>query len=125
LEVSFTIDGEEIERVTQFWYLGRILEENNDATHVSLRQLARARMKLNCIGKVLQSKGMKPRAMGYFYKAIAKAILLYGSETCWVLSSNSPPASTRNIGAFTPGSEGTSRGAISWQMYLKMQGCRP
>jgi len=83
-EVSFTIDGNEIERVTQFRYLGRILEENNADTHASSPQLARARMKWNRIGRVLRSEGMKPRAMGYFYKAIVQAILLYGSET-WVV----------------------------------------
>jgi hypothetical protein len=84
-EVSFTIDGDEIERVAQFRYLGRILDENDDDTHASSRQLARARSKWNRIGRVLRSEGMKPRAMGYFYKAIVQAVLLYGSET-WVVS---------------------------------------
>jgi hypothetical protein len=44
-EVSFTIDGEEIERVAQFRYLGRILDENDDDTHASSRRLAMARSK--------------------------------------------------------------------------------
>jgi len=84
-EVSFTIDGDEIERVTQFRYLGRILEENDDDAHASSRQLASARTKWNRIGQMLRSEGMKPRAMGYFYKAVVQAILLYGLET-WVVS---------------------------------------
>ena len=84
-EVSFSINGEQIERVAQFRYLGRILDENDDDTHASFRQLARARTKWNRIGRVLRSEGMKPRAMGYFYKAVVQAILLYGSET-WVVS---------------------------------------
>ena len=48
--VTFLIDGQEIERVTQFRYLGRILEENDDDTHASSWQLARARSKWNRIG---------------------------------------------------------------------------
>jgi len=48
-EVSFTIHGDETERVTQFRYLGRILEENDDDIHASSRQLARARTKWNRI----------------------------------------------------------------------------
>ena len=83
--VTFLIDGQEIERVKQFRHLGRILDEDGDDKHASSRQLARARSKWNRIGRVLRSKGMKPRAMGYFYKAIVQAILLYGSET-WVVS---------------------------------------
>ena len=73
----------EIERVAQFRYLGRILDENDDDTHASSRQLGRARSKWNRIGRVLRSEGMKPGAMGYFYKAIVQAVLLYGLET-WV-----------------------------------------
>jgi hypothetical protein len=84
-EVSFTIDGDEIERVEQFRYLGRILDENDDDTHASSRQLVRTRLKWNRSGRVLRSEGIKTRAMWYFYKAIVQAILLYGSET-WVVS---------------------------------------
>ena len=35
LEVSFTIGGVEIERVKQFWYLGRILDEKDDDGHAA------------------------------------------------------------------------------------------
>jgi hypothetical protein len=76
----------QIERVAQFRYLGRILDENDNDTHALLiRQLARARSKWNRMGRVLRSEGMKPRAMGYFYKAIVQSVLLYSSET-WVVS---------------------------------------
>ena len=85
LEVNFSIGGAEIERVKQFRYLGRILDENDDDNHALQRQLARARTKWGRIASVLRSQGVKPRAMGYFYKAIVQTILLYGLET-WVLS---------------------------------------
>ena len=61
------------------------MDEDDNDKHASIRQLARARTKWNRIRRVLRSKGMKPRAMGYFYKAIVQAILLYGLET-WVVS---------------------------------------
>ena len=76
-EVSFTIDGDKIERVAQFRYLGRILDENDDDTHASSRQLARARTKWNRIGRVLRDETQSDGA-------IVQAILLYGSET-WVV----------------------------------------
>jgi len=45
--VRFLIDGQEIEGVKQFQYLDRILDEDEDDKHTSLRQLARARTKWN------------------------------------------------------------------------------
>ena len=69
----------------KFQVLGRILEENNNDTHASLCHLGRTRMKWNCTGRALWSKGMKLRGMGYFYKAIVQAILLYCSET-WAVT---------------------------------------
>lgn len=55
------IRGGAIERVMQFLYSGRLLEDNDDDSHASLRcQLARARMKWNRIGLVLRIEGMKP-----------------------------------------------------------------
>ena len=69
----------------RFRYLGRILDENDDDSYAMERQLARARAKWGRIGKVLRSEGVRSKTMGYFYKAVVQAILLYGSES-WVLS---------------------------------------
>ena len=85
LQVTFTVGGEEIERVKQFRYLGRILDEDDDDSFAAGRQLARARAKWRRFGMVLRSEGVNPRAMGYFYKAVVQAVLLYGSET-WILT---------------------------------------
>jgi hypothetical protein len=76
LEVSFTVDGVEIDRVRQFRYLGRILNEDDDDGHAARRQLARARTKWTRFGHVLQSDGVSPRVMAYFYKAVVQAVLL-------------------------------------------------
>jgi len=84
-EVTFQIAGVESERVSSFRYLGRILDENDDDSHALTRQLARARARWGRMASVLRSKGVNTRAMGYFYRAVVQAILLYGSET-WVLT---------------------------------------
>ena len=43
MEITFTVDGQPINRVTEFRYLGLVVEENDDDNHAPLRQLARAR----------------------------------------------------------------------------------
>ena len=82
--VTFTVGGARIGRVRQFKYLGRILDEGDDDSYAVLRQLDRARTKWGRFAVLLRKEGVEPRAMGYFYKAIVQAILLYGSES-WVV----------------------------------------
>jgi hypothetical protein len=82
---TFTVNGTTINKVAQFKYLGRLLDETDNDDHAANRQLQRAREKWNCIGKVLSSQGVDARTMGYFYKAIVQAVLLYGSES-WTLT---------------------------------------
>ena len=79
--VSFSVDGEAIERETQFKYLGRILEEKDDDNYAIDRQLSRAKAKWARVGKLLSATTTNPRVRGYFYKAILQAVLLYGSES--------------------------------------------
>jgi hypothetical protein len=62
-----------------------MMDDDDDDSHVLLRQLQRARTKWGRIVLVLRSEGVKPRSIGYFYKAVVQSILLYGSET-WVVS---------------------------------------
>ena len=85
LTVTFAVGGNDIERVSEFRYLGRVLSETDDDSCALHRQLARARAKWGRLASVLRSQGVEPRAMGYFYKAIIQAVLLYGSET-WVVT---------------------------------------
>ena len=89
LAVKLTVSGEEIERVCTFRYLGRILSDDDDDSHAILRQLEKARKVWSRFQSILRSEGVKPRAMGYFYKTIIQTVLLYGSESwvapAWVL----------------------------------------
>ena len=65
----------------EFQYLGRILEKSDDDTPAALRQLQRAWAKWGLFNRILRSEGADPKSMGYFYKAIIQAVLLYGSES--------------------------------------------
>ena len=84
-EVKFKVDGQELKKVKQFKYLGRLLDEGDNDDYAALRQLGRAREKWGRISQMLRGQAASPRARGYFYKAIVQAVLLYGSET-WTLS---------------------------------------
>ena len=84
-QVVFTVDGHDLKRSRQFKYLGRILDEDDDDEHASLRQLHRAKEKWGRLGAALRGQNASARTRGYFYKAIVQAILLYGFET-WTVS---------------------------------------
>ena len=71
--------------MSQFWYLGRILSDDDNDSHAALRQLYKARKKWNRLVSILRSEGVNPIIMGYFYKAVVQTVLIYGSES-WVVS---------------------------------------
>ena len=67
---SFEVNGESINRVHQFKYLGRILDDADDDEHAASQQLAKARDRWGRVGRVLKSQGADPKTMGHFYQAI-------------------------------------------------------
>jgi len=83
--VKFNVEGEELTKVSEFRYLGRILHERDDDDHAALRQLRRARDKWGRFSRILTQEGISSRVRGYFYKAVVQAVLLYGSES-WTLT---------------------------------------
>ena len=80
-ETHFYVRGRELERVTEFKYLGRMMQDNDDDDAAYRRQLQRARQKWARFGQVLRKQEATPKVMGYFYKAVIQAVLLYGAET--------------------------------------------
>ena len=86
-DVEFNVGGQVLKKSRQFRYLGRILDDEDDDNHAAFRQLKRAREKWGRIAGILNAEGANPKTMGYFYKAIVQAILLYGSES-WTLTRN-------------------------------------
>jgi Reverse transcriptase (RNA-dependent DNA polymerase) len=84
--VCFNINDEEIKKVNQFKYLGRILSDNDDDMIAIEKQLMKAKMVWGRIGKIIKKKtNANPKIMSIFYKVIIQSVLLYGSES-WVLT---------------------------------------
>jgi hypothetical protein len=85
-EVVFYCGNVAIKRVQQFKYLGRVLQEHDNDDVAVDRQNERAQTTWGRVGKVLAAKkGVDCSIMGYFYKAIIQAVLLYGSES-WTIT---------------------------------------
>ena len=71
----FYVGGQEIRRVDEFIYLGRVLSEDDDDSWAIEANLKKARAKW-----VTRERASR-RVMAYFYKAIVQSILLFGAET--------------------------------------------
>ena len=115
-EISFNVNGEKIDKVSEFKYLGRILEETDDDERAANRQLTRAssRARWGRIARILTIDGASPRGMGYFYKAIIQTVLLYGSES-WTLTG-------RMIGRLRSFHHRVARYISHWQAYQRTRG---
>jgi hypothetical protein len=87
-KVTFRVYGEELERVKEFRYLGRILTEDDDDTKNIIEQLKRARQKWNSIAKILKREGANAKTMAKFYMAVVQAVLLYGAESWTITGKN-------------------------------------
>ena len=85
LEQNFTAYGEELRKVEQFRYLGRLLSFDDNDTPAIRRQLKRARGQWARISKVIGKEEVPGPVAGMFYQAVVAAVLLYGSES-WVTS---------------------------------------
>jgi hypothetical protein len=85
LRQQFTVHGDVLERVEVFWYLGRLLLQDDDDIQAMRSQLCKAHGTWARVGQVLRRENVPPRVSAKFYKAIVQSVLLYGSKT-WVLS---------------------------------------
>jgi len=84
-EVIFTAYGTELDKVTSFKYLGRILSADDSDWPAIYLNLKKARSRWARVYRVLSRTEANPRVSGYFYKAIIQSVLLYCCET-WVVS---------------------------------------
>jgi hypothetical protein len=85
LQQLFSVDGEVLEWVEIFKYLGRLLAQDDDDIEAISAQLWKACATWDRVEQVPRNKNVSPHVAATFYKAVVKAILLYGSKT-WVLS---------------------------------------
>ena len=82
---TFYIEGEEVERVDSFTYLGREITSSDDDFPACLRNLAKAKAKWGALSRVLKGKGASARYRSRIYLIVVSTVLLYGSET-WVVT---------------------------------------
>jgi hypothetical protein len=86
--VTFQIDGNTINKVNEFKYLGRILNDKDDDMNALENQLTKARAVWGRMGKLLKMRAdSNIGIMSIFYKVVLQTVLLYGSES-WVLNQN-------------------------------------
>ena len=84
-DTVFNVQGMPIENVTEFRYLGRVVNNRDDDRPTVIENLRKARIKWGRISRILSKDGANHKAMASFYKAIVQSVLLYGSES-WVLT---------------------------------------
>ena len=82
-EVSLVIDGQKVEHVTSFKYLGAIVTENGNRIAEVNARIAMAKTAFNKI-KELVSKGLKKELRKRMVKTLVWPVVLYGCET-WTM----------------------------------------
>jgi hypothetical protein len=81
------IGNEQIKKVDQFKYLGRIITTNDNDLQAVEQQLGNARKIWGRIGKLIKKcTNNNPKVLSAVYKAIVMSVLLYGAES-WVINS--------------------------------------
>ena len=83
--VKFYVKGKKIERVQHFWYLGRILMEDDNDTPCIDFNLKKERGRWNSITKILKREGANAKCMARFYITVVQSVLLYGADS-WTVS---------------------------------------
>ena len=82
------MNGQKLEKVSEFKYLGRILTDDNNKTKATNYQIRRAQQQWNCIAKILKQKGANAMTIMKFYMAEAQAVLLYSLDSWVILDRN-------------------------------------
>jgi hypothetical protein len=84
-DTVFPVNGNSLNQVEEFKYLGQILERNDNYWPAISRNLKRARIAWGRIGKIQTKERADVKSMASIYKAIIQAVLLYGAES-WVVT---------------------------------------
>ena len=85
-KIKFYVNGKEIQRVSEFKYLGRWFTEDDDDTKCITDNINRARSRWNSIVNILKREGANAECMAKFYMVIVQAVLLCGADS-WSISS--------------------------------------
>ena len=84
-EMTFEVYGEQLQAVSIFRYLGRILTEGDDDWPAVAGNLEKARKVLGILQGILSRERATKRVPENFFKAVVQQVLMFGAET-WVVS---------------------------------------
>jgi hypothetical protein len=85
LRKQFMVDGNVLEKVEVYRYLGRLLLQADNDIQAVRSQLLKAQETWTRVGQVLRTENAPPRTSAKFYQAIMQSVLLFRSKM-WVLS---------------------------------------
>ena len=78
------IDGETMERVTDFLFLGCKITEDGDCSHEIKRQLLLGRKVMTNLDNILKSRGITLPTKVHLVKAMVFPVVMYGCES-WAI----------------------------------------
>ena len=78
---SWHIDGERMETVTDFIFLGSIITTDGDFSHGIKRHLVLGRKAMTNLGSVLKSRDITLPTKVHIVKAMAFPVVMYGCES--------------------------------------------
>jgi len=87
VEDDLTIQGEKVERVKEFIYLGSVVTETGSSIPDINRGLSLAAYKFNELSRIWKQNSIGLKTKGKLYRAVVLATLLYGAES-WTCTDN-------------------------------------
>ena len=81
---SWEIDGERVETVSDFSFLGSKITENGDCSHEIKRHFLLGRKDMTNLGRILKSRGITLLTKVHIVKAMLFPVVMYGCES-WTI----------------------------------------
>ena len=81
---SWQIDGETVETVADFIFLGSKITTDGDCSHESERRLLLGRKAMINLDSILKSRDITLPTKAHLFKAIVYPVVMYGCET-WTI----------------------------------------
>ena len=81
---SWQIDGQRVETVTDFIFLGSKITADGDCSHEIKRRLLLGRKVMTNLDSILKSKDITLPAKVHLIKAVVFPVVMYGCESCTI-----------------------------------------
>ena len=81
---SWQIDGETLETVTDFIFLGSKITADNDCSHEVRRCLPLGRKAMTNLDSILKSKDISSPRKVHLIKALVFPVVIYGCKSCTI-----------------------------------------